>query len=171
MSGYPYSQRAVQKPLTQSLEIEVLLTFTEYVVCSIHICVSHPSIGELVQATVDTLPTERASIRLFRIIDRNIVPIQATCLRSVRFFLFDISHTVTLAKSFQCFTQITKTDLRKLLVGYPTQVDTTFKVTVITTNDGSDTVFNTVVDDIAGSLAKVVLCTIVKFFICYTFYL
>lgn len=77
----------------------------------------------------DTLSTERASIRLFRIIDMNIVQIQATCLRSVRFFLFDISHTVTLAKSFQCFTQITETDLRKLLVGYPIQVDTTFKVT------------------------------------------
>lgn len=84
-------------------------------------------------------------------------------MRSVRFFLFDISHTVTLAKSFQCFTQITETDLRKLLVGYPTQVDTTFKVTVITTDDGSDTVFDTVVDDIAGNLAEVVLCPIVTF--------
>ena len=45
----------------------------EYVVCSIHIRVGNPAISELVQATVDTLPTERASIRLFRIIDRNIV--------------------------------------------------------------------------------------------------
>ena len=103
---------------------------------------------------MDTLPAERASIRLFRIIDRNIVQIQTTCLRGVRFFLFDISHTVTLAKSFQAFTQITEADLRKLLVGYPTKVDTTFKITVITTDYGSDTVFNTVVDDIAGKDLK-----------------
>lgn len=73
MSGYPYSQRAVQKPSTQFFVIEVLLTFSEYVSCTVYVGIRNPAISKLVQATMDTFPAESSRIRLFKMVDRNIV--------------------------------------------------------------------------------------------------
>lgn len=66
MSGYPYSQRAAQKPPTQFLEIEVLLTFAKYVGGAVYVSVCNPAVGKLIQATMDTLNSEGSRIRLVR---------------------------------------------------------------------------------------------------------
>ena len=82
---------------------------------------------------------------------------------SVRFFLLDVRHAVTLAKPFQCLTQTAEADLRELLIGHLTKIHATFEVAIVAANDGSDTVCNAVVDDVAGNLADIVLCPMVTF--------
>ena len=154
MSGYPYSQGAAQKPFTQFLEVEVLLTFSEYVGCTVYVGVSNPAISKLVQSTMDTFSAEGSSIRLSRIVDRNIVQVQAACLGGVRFFLLDVPHAVTLAKPSQCFTQAAEADLCELLVGNLTKIHTALEVTIVAAYYGSDVVLNAVVDDVAGNLVS-----------------
>ena len=163
MSGYPYSQGAAQKPFTQFLEVEVLLTFSEYVGCTVYVGVSNPAISKLVQSTMDTFSAEGSSIRLSRIVDRNIVQVQAACLGGVRFFLPDVPHAVTPVKPFQCFTQAAEADLCELLVGNLTKIHTALEVTIVAAYYGSDVVLNAVVDDVAGNLADVVLCPVIAF--------
>ena len=96
MSGYPYSQRAAQKPPTQFLEIEVLLTFAKYVGGAVYVLRWHPAVGKLIQATMDTLNAEGSRVRLFGIVDGDIVQVRTARLGGVGFLLLNVSQTITL---------------------------------------------------------------------------
>ena len=51
----------------------------------------------------------------------------------------------------------------ELLIDHFAEVNVALEITVVTTHYGSNAVFNTVVDDVAGNLADIVLCSIVAF--------
>ena len=110
------SQRAVQKPLTQSLEIEVLLTFAEYVGGAVDVGISHPAVGETVQAAPDSFPAERSCIGGIRLVYGNVIQIQAAGLRGIRFFLFQIGYPVAFTQVFQGIAQIAQIDLSEVLI-------------------------------------------------------
>ena len=112
---------------------------------------------------MDTFPAERASIRLFRIIDRDVIQVQTTRLGCVRFFLFDVLNTISFTEIRNSFSNSTEADLCELLIGYLAKVNTTLEITIIATYYGSYAAFNAVVNDVASNLADIVLCTIVAF--------
>ena len=77
--------------------------------------------------------------------------------------VYDVLHAVSLAKPFQCLTQIAKGNLRELLIGNLPKIHAALEIAIVAANDGADTVFHAIVDDVAGNLADIVLCPMITF--------
>ena len=163
MSRHPYSQRARQKPSTQFFKVEVLLTFTKYVRCAVHVGVDNSPIGKPIQPAMNALPTKRSLVRVLSVIDGNIVQIQETRLRRVRLLLLDVTNPVAFAQIFKSLAQTSEANLCELLVVLLAEVHTTLEVEVVTADNRPDFVFDTEIDDVPRGLANVILYAVVPF--------
>ena len=107
-----FSKGCPKAPYTV-LEIEVLLTFAEYISGTVDVGIGRPAVSETVQAAPDSFPAERSCIGGIRLVYGNVVQIQAAGLRSIRFFLFQIGYPVAFTQLFQGTAQIAQADKRK----------------------------------------------------------
>lgn len=110
---------------------------------------------------MDAFATEYSGVRIFGIVDRNIVQIKAARLGSIRFFLLNVFHSVAFAQILQGFTQAAEADLRKLLIGFLAEVHRACEVWIVAADYCADLVVDAVIDDVTGGLADVILNTVV----------
>lgn len=112
---------------------------------------------------MDALSAKRTLVRVLGVVNGNLVQIQETRLRCVRFLLFNVTNPVTPTQILEGFAQTAETDLRELLVGLLAEIHATLEVKVVTADNRTDFVFDTEIDDISRGFANVILHAAIPF--------